>query len=521
MDLRKGVLILTGALVGLLLIAAASPVREQETKPSACEGKYKGGKRVTPKELSRILEDHSKWRETLQKKGRKANLCGADLSGANLGRADLSKANLSKAFLGRANLSRADLSEADLRGAFLGETNLGRADLTGADLRKATLEGADLTGARLLVANLRRANLHGAFLGRADLRGANLRRADLRGANLSGANLRETDLERANLSGTLLLRRANLREANLRRANLRGANVAGADLRWAKLHKANLRGANLDRADLRWADLRGANLRGASLRETNLRGADLRGADFSSTLFEPKEIDLHRLIGAKGLSSIQFVDGEAVVQLKKALKEAGLRREERALTAAIRKYRLKEEPAYVQLFESFVLGGKLTDYGAKPWGCIAMFIAFIPLFSIPYMLAVKGRGRSGIWASLPEDRVHRGRRNPKPIRLTTNFPGARGRSSRKPPRGLFAFREREPFAHWLRVLRIGLYFSLLSAFRIGWRELTLSNWMTRLQSREYILRATGWVRTISGLQSLLSIYLIALFILTYFGRPFE
>ena len=107
MDLRKGVLILTGALVGLLLIAAAPPVREQETKPSACEGKYKGGKRVTPKELSRILEDHSKWRETLQKKGRKANLCGADLSGANLGRADLSKANLSKAFLGRANLSRA------------------------------------------------------------------------------------------------------------------------------------------------------------------------------------------------------------------------------------------------------------------------------------------------------------------------------------------------------------------------------------------------------------------------------
>ncbi|MBW8058155.1 MAG: pentapeptide repeat-containing protein [candidate division NC10 bacterium] len=501
MDLRKGVLILTRALVGLLLIAAAPPVHEQETKPSTCEGKYKGGKRVTPKELSRILEDHSKWRETLQKKGRKANLCGADLSGANLGRADLSKANLRKAFLGRANLSRADLSEADLRGAFLGETNLGRADLTGADLRKAILEGADLTGARLLVANLGRANLSKAFLGRANLSRANLRRADLRGANLSGANLRETDLERANLRGALLLRRANLREANLRRANLRGAN--------------------LRRADLRGADLRGANLRGASLRETNLRGADLRGADFSSTLFEPKEIDLHRLIGAKGLSSIQFVDGEAVVQLKKALKEAGLRREERALTAAIRKYRLKEEPAYVQLFESFVLGGKLTDYGAKPWGCVVMFIAFIPLFSIPYMLAVKGRGRSGIWATLPEDRVHKGRRNPKPIRLTTNFPGARARSSSKPPRGLFAFREREPFARWLRVLRIGLYFSLLSAFRIGWRELTVGNWITRLQSREYILRATGWVRTISGLQSLISIYLIALWILTYFGRPFE
>ncbi len=71
------------------------------------------------------------------------------------------------------------------------------------------------------------------------------------------------------------------------------------------------------------------------------------------------------------------------------------------------------------------------------------------------------------------------------------------------------------------VPRIALYFSLLSAFRIGWRELNVGNWITRLQSREYILRATGWVRTVSGLQSLISVYLIALWILTYFGRPFE
>ena len=42
-----------------------------------------------------------------------------------------------------------------------------------------------------------------------------------------------------------------------------------------------------------------------------------------------------------------------------------------------------------------------------------------------------------------------------------------------------------------------------------------------MQSREYTLRATGWVRTVSGIQSLLSVYLLALGALTYFGRPFE
>jgi hypothetical protein len=36
-----------------------------------------------------------------------------------------------------------------------------------------------------------------------------------------------------------------------------------------------------------------------------------------------------------------------------------------------------------------------------------------------------------------------------------------------------------------------------------------------------MLRATGWVRTVAGIQSLLSVYLLALWVLTYFGRPFE
>ena len=67
----------------------------------------------------------------------------------------------------------------------------------------------------------------------------------------------------------------------------------------------------------------------------------------------------------------------------------------------------------------------------------------------------------------------------------------------------------------------GLYFSLLSAFRIGWRDLSLGNWLVRMQRREYVLKATGWPRVISGVQSLVSVYLLALWLLSYFARPFE
>ena len=37
----------------------------------------------------------------------------------------------------------------------------------------------------------------------------------------------------------------------------------------------------------------------------------------------------------------------------------------------------------------------------------------------------------------------------------------------------------------------------------------------------YDIKAVGWARTVSGVQSLVSIYLIALWLLTYFGQPFE
>jgi len=74
---------------------------------------------------------------------------------------------------------------------------------------------------------------------------------------------------------------------------------------------------------------------------------------------------------------------------------------------------------------------------------------------------------------------------------------------------------------WLRLARIAIFFSILSAFQIGWRDLNVSNWISRIQSREYSLRAKGWVRIVAGSQSIVSAYLIVLWALAYFARPFE
>jgi len=86
---------------------------------------------------------------------------------------------------------------ADLQGANLGGANLQDAHLEGANLRGARLQGANLQGANLQGANLQVANLHGADLGGANLHAADLGGANLGGANLGGANLRVADLEGA------------------------------------------------------------------------------------------------------------------------------------------------------------------------------------------------------------------------------------------------------------------------------------------------------------------------------------
>jgi len=41
----------------------------------------------------------------------------------------------------------------------------------------------------------------------------------------------------------------------------------------------------------------------------------------------------------------------------------------------------------------------------------------------------------------------------------------------------------------LRVVAVGMYTSILSAFHIGWRDLNVGSWIARMQPHEYTLQA--------------------------------
>jgi hypothetical protein len=351
---------------------------------------------------------------------------------------------------------------------------------------------------------------------------------DPRKANLCRADLLRADLQEAFLQG------ADLRGALLYGAHLQEAHLSGADLQKARLSGAHLQGANLYDAHLQEADLSAADLEGAYLLEANLRGA----------VYEPNPEKLPKFWTLthphNNLGTLVFHDSPvALIALREAFKKGGMRTQERQLTYAIEhtkqlhawdqwdnppgqrdtrswleKLRGKEDKRpWLEMLAgkseslfSYVLFELPSAYGMAPGRALWGLLGLIPIFALPYWLAIKrASNRHGIWMILPEDRLASRSSKKKVVLL-------------RPP---MAKTWRERLVGEVRILRTGFYFSVLSAFHLGWRELNVGTWIARLQFREYTLRATGWVRMVSGIQSLISVYLLALWVLTYFGRPFE
>ena len=478
------------------------------------ESEGKEGRRL---DLLELWEPHKLWIETAGESGERGDLSELDLSEVDLQRANLSEAilrganlwdaNLSGAHLVRADLRKANLSEVDLSDAKLWDADLSGADLPKANLRNAALMEANLSGARLWEANLTGADLGGAnlrrtYLATADLKGANLYGAALTETNLSHADLRKANLSWADLSGADL-RGADLRGANLTKANLILTNLTDADLSETNLTYTDLSAANLTNADLRDAHLVHTNLSVATVVHTDLAAKAFRGIDLRAATFEPATVPPPQAISdVRGLqtASVTAKHPTGLVLFRASLASAGLRALEREATFLIERAKAQDASTLERLMKT-VLFDWTSAYGLHPGRPLLILGTLIGVFSIVYWLPILGLGRARIVRVWPSDRLI------------------------SSPDASFALADSarvEPLTYGpIRGLALALYFSLLSAFHIGWRELNVGTWISRVQPREYALRASGWVRTVSGLQSVMSVYLLALSTLTYFGRPFE
>jgi uncharacterized protein YjbI with pentapeptide repeats len=508
-----------------LFVHVFSAWSQEDAEKGSWTGKLKDGTVITYTDLKKILKDHERLNK-IDEEGLKALKEGriedirplstevesifqpVDLAGADLRNVDLSEFNLVGANLQGVNFSGANLYGTYLRGANLSNANLAGANLIKAHLNisafgglyfeSAILSGAEMTGANLSEANLQMVDLSGARLNGAilretilsytDLTGAKMRNADLTKAKLTAANLENADLRSAQLEKADLSL-AKLWGANLSLASLKGADLSNAEIRETKLDSANLEGSDLTHSNLIFADLRLANLI-----EADLRGARLIKTDFTNAI----------------LYNTTFM-GDGLLELVLTKSRMSRRDSERLNACYVRLAEwatLATEGGFYNIIKSLfnLLFLELTgQYGLKSGRPIIILICLIPYFAFFYIFAVTTKNRkTGICVILSKER---------PFKLTEKFP------RRSLPAGIFnkiAFN----VSYLYRIIRIGLYFSLLSAFNIGWQEINTKYFITRLQRRDYTLRATGWARSLAGIQSLLSIFLLSLWLLTIFGNSF-
>lgn len=339
--------------------------------------------------------------------------------------------------------------------------------------------------------------------------------------DLRDASLSQWDFSEVGLPG------AHLERTSLSSVNARNASFFGAQLISARISDCDFTGAVLISADLTDAECKDSDFSGARLMKTiwrrariqggRFKDADLSLADLTGAFYEPTLNSIPYIPSfatTQGLSTLRFeTSAAALVELRGALRDAGLRQQEREVNYSIQRQRWRSAMQSHKMIESwfqYVFFDLTCKYGMDPGLPLRILGAAIFLFAGPYFVAIVFRrraGQSGIWVVRNKETVHKPERRTRALAVEMESWGALTR-----PRKVLSL---------LRASRVAFFFSLLSAFSIGFREINVRSWIARLQPREYTLRGTGWVRAVAGFQSLLSVYLLALWVLTYFGRPFE
>jgi hypothetical protein len=226
------------------------------------------------------------------------------------------------------------------------------------------------------------------------------------------------------------------------------------------------------------------------------------------------------IAGAKNLDLLTyFANPDALVQLRKQFEDGGFREQERKIT-----YALKRREAELSCHRgmrmlltdcvSFVFNTVFFDwtcqYGMSPGRPLILGTVLWLICSVLYFVFLHRSGEMGLYR-VYEQRLGEAPATPRrfekiSIASIRRFHGRQG--------ALQFLRD-----EWL-LLWASMFFSLMSAFNIGFRDINFGRWLRLLTRQEFDIKAVGWARVVAGWQSLISVYLIALWVLTYFGRPF-
>ncbi|GHB64544.1 hypothetical protein GCM10008107_12120 [Psychrosphaera saromensis] len=378
--------------------------------------------------------------------------------------------------------------------------------------------------------------LEGKVLPYFNLRNLNLHSVNFRGSGFSSADAENTKFFWSSLEDTDFSS-SNLRNAKFNIAKLNNANLEETDLRGADLYRATLHGTNLTNASF-------GCLPDNVTKCTNITGASFHGpsCEFNYETQELKcnqeELVFADIKGAKNIKSLVYDYSDhlnfppTLMLLRKHLRENGYEREARELTYVIQKG--KDEETFqnpqntIQLIGAYIrwLAFDLTvEYGVNPSGSLALLLYTLVICSFIYgtvlLLQVKFNLRWIGSITLVTPNID------PTYKLDVKYFEAGSYRNENLLRTLYLHKsELAPYGpdssinikHILLVLVHAIWFSILSSFHFGWRDLNVGNWLARIQPTAFTYRPNGLFSVISGIQSLLSIYFLAIFVLSSYGN---
>jgi len=260
------------------------------------------------------------------------------------------------------------------------------------------------------------------------------------------------------------------------------------------------------RADLSYADLT----------LTTLEGSVLYYTDLKKVKYFPKFDtlpDITTLMFAENFEIMKYYDenigAPALRELRAAYQKAGIRPMERLITKMIK---IEDENANwekggwerLESMIDIVLYRWTSDYGLESQRPLLILIGLIFIFGFMYWISMRFNRFGEVKVVWPSINPTKEMNYYKTVKLHK------------------AITCKNIWQKEWRLMRVAFHLSLLSAFHVGWHRWDIGMWIRQLQIQEYELVVTkGWLRRLCGLQSLISVYLVALWAVTQFGNPFE
>tara|TARA_R110002110_G_scaffold124505_2_gene301868 strand:+ start:16019 stop:17518 length:1500 start_codon:yes stop_codon:yes gene_type:complete len=469
---------------------------------AVCDGPY-AKKQLSQESLDQLLKENHPHQPI--------NLCQANLDNLILSNQDLSGFNFDGASLRFTNLSYADLTETSFKRSVFIESNL----------RYAYARWSNFNHSIFLKSNLEYANFSNSTLQDVTMKSILLKNTNLSHTDLSHATIQLSNLEQSIFS------HANLTNSDLRLNEMKGANFSYANLKNADLTEADAQQSTFEHARLDNVSFLRANLSSVDFSHAILDRTDFMYANMAQSIYRPNLVGLPLIASiatTQNFNTVQFYDdtlkGVPLTALKNAYQNLGMRSMERLVTSMVKTEQMHHALASsgtekIKAMFSYVLFYLSSDYGQSPSRPLLIFFILIILMATPYRFALtRSRNKFKVLISWMPKNKHKQDLVSMPLSKLNTY-----RNWTAPLYYEWTWKSRLQY-EWQQ-WQSALYFSTLSAFRIGWDDFNVANWIQRMQRRDYKLTGQGRVRTLAGLHALISFYLLVLWALTYFGRPFE